>query len=387
MKVTRIAPEEVLRGMMVCVLLIALPLLVPAQEDPNVIITFDVQLIDVDVFYLSDAAFNMQNVLASPAGPILFTMTLTSDRAVNVSVGIRLEAETRFTQGPIEIFSGITRPVSLEANTPRFFTNRDLGKGGVLELIDHELIDIVDPSPDTRQFVDVVRGTGKLPDGLYNFYLTAYIPASTAPPYGPFEELQSIERQLNIVNPTRVELLSPYDGERVVTQFPLFQWRSDTRRVILRVFEIPQGARSLDETITGIPHLERPISDSNQFFYPQTGAGIRSLEPGKSYVWYIEGLYRTSANIEEAITSELYEFTIVDPAQYSSSDYFLMQLERLLGSEYPDILTQLEQGHIEFTGEIFLDGASITRAEFGMIIDAIRTGINNARLINVSLDE
>jgi hypothetical protein len=387
MKFSRITPEGVRRGLTAVVLVIALPLFVWAQDDPNVNLTFDVQLIDVDVFYLSDAAFNIQNVLTSPAGPVLLTMTITSDRVVNIAIGIRIVAETNIAPGPIEIFEGITRPISLEANRPRFFTNRDFGKGGSLELIAHDLIDLTDPTPETQRVVDVLRRTGKLPDGTYEFYLTAYVPASVAPPYGPFEELTSIQRQLRIINPTRVDLLSPFDGERVVTRFPLFQWRSDTRRVNLKVFEIPQGARSREEAITGIPHLEMPVSDINQFFYPQSGAGVRALEPGKSYVWFVEGLYRTSANVEEGILSELFEFTIVDPAEFSSSDYFRMQLERLFGSEYADILRRLEQEGFEFTGDIFLDGAPINTAEFSLIVEAIRTEANNARLINVSIEE
>ncbi len=388
MKTTRFVRTVSVRGLLAVLLLIAaVTARMPAQTDPVVNLTFDVQLIDVDVFYLSDAAFNMQNLVTSPAGPILFSMTITADRQTALALGIRIVAETGLVQEPIDIFNGITKPVSFEPNIPRFFTNRDMGKGGPLELTDFGLINIVDPSPATRRVVDVIRGSGKLPEGTYSLEMTAYLPASTEPPYGPYFELTSVERHLNIVNPSQVELLSPFDGDRIVSQFPLFQWRSDTRETVLRVFEVPAGSRSREEAVSGIPHLETRIPNANQFFYPQSGPGIRSLEPGKNYVWYVEAVYRTSANIEEAIVSEIYEFTLVDPASFSSGDLLLMQLEQLLGDRFEEILVRIQQANLEFTGELFLDGIPISSAEFTMIIDAIRTRKFNAEVVNVTIEE
>jgi hypothetical protein len=358
----------------------------PGAQLPNLTITFDAQIIDTDVFYLSDAALNLQDLFITRQGPVLFTINIASDEATDVLFGFEIVADTEVGQGEIQIFSGITQPVRLEANQPRYFTSRDFGTGGSLELYQYETIDLNTSEPGAKQIVDVVRASGRLPDGIYSFYLTTYVPGSTVEPYLPLEEVRQVVRHLRIVNPTQVDLLSPMDGDRLVTQFPLFQWRSDTREVILRVFERRPTMRSREEAITGIPHLEQRLQHTNQFFYPQTGAGVRALEPGKQYVWYLEAVYRTSANVEETIVSELQEFSIIDPSRESAGNIILMQLEQLLEGEYDHIVRQIEEEGFEVGEEFFLDGVRITIAELQMLINAIRAGENNAAVVNATIE-
>lgn len=357
----------------------------PGQIDPNLTITFDVQLINADVVYLGDLAFNLQDVMFSERGPVFFYMNVVSDQTTNVMFGIDIIAETDVAQGEVEIFSGITHPVQLEANQPRHYTSRDLGKGGTLELYRAETIGFNGGGQDAQRIVNAIRSTSKLPDGIYYFYLTALIPGRDTEPYQPRTEVGQVVRQLRIVNPTSVELLSPMDGDRLVTQFPLFQWRSDTRDVVLRVFEMRDGMRSPEEAIEGIAHLEERVSDVSQFFYPQSGVGVRALEPGKRYVWFLESVYRTSANREEAIISELNTFSIVDPGKETASGIILIELERLLEGEYEDIIAEIEQGNIESIDRIFLDGLEISMEDFITLMAAIRAGVNNAVIRSVSI--
>ena len=384
--------NKLIGGILVlCVLGIVIPVDVysqpPAHNHPNVTVTFDAQLINADVVYLGDLAFNLQDLIISDRGPIFFYMNVISDQATDIMFGIDVMAETDVAQGEVELFSGVTHPVRLEANQPRNFTSRDLGKGGVIELYRAEHINITGGQSGTAKIVNAIRATSRLPDGMYYFYLTAYIPGQDTEPYQPRDEVAQVVRQLRIINPTSVELMSPMDGDRLFSQFPLFQWRSDTRDVILRVFEMREGTRSPEEAIEGIPHLEERLSDVNQFFYPQTGAGVRTLEPGKRYVWYLESVYRTSANREEAIVSDLNTFTIVDPGKESASNIVLLELERLLEGEHADVVAELEQENIELIDRIFLDGLEITQEEFQALIAAIRAGKNNAVIRNVSIHQ
>jgi hypothetical protein len=355
----------------------------PGQGDPNLTITFDVQLINADVVYLGDLAFNLQNAMMSERGPIFFYLNVVSDQATSVMFGISVVADTDVEEGEVEIFSGLTRPVQLESNQPRHFTSRDLAKGGVLELYRAETINF--NGGGGQKIVNAIRSTSRLPDGTYEFYLTAYIPGRDTEPYQPLTEVGQSLRHLRIINPSSVELLSPMDGERLFTQFPLFQWRSDTREVMLRVYEMREGAQSPEEAIQGIPHLEERIPDINQFFYPQTGAGVRTLESGKQYVWYVESVYRTSANREEAIISELNTFSIVDPQRADREDIIKRELERLLDGEYDDIIAELEDGNIALLDRIFHDSIEITMEEFLALMAAIRAGVNNAVIRSVSI--
>ncbi len=360
---------------------------VQAQPHPNVNITFSAQVIDVDVFYIGDVAFNLQNLVLSPQSPIFFSMNITSDQPANIMFGIDLTADTEVAQGEVELFSGLTKPISLEANQPRFFTSRDLGQGGRLELYRSETIDISGNSGHAQDIVDAIRATSRVPDGIYTFTLTAYYTERDTEPYQPRTMLDQISRELHIINPTRVELLTPMDGARIVSQFPHFQWRSDTREVVLRVFEKRPGVRSPEEAITGIPHLEQRVSNNNQLTYPQTGAGVRALEPGMQYVWYLEGLYKTSANREEGILSDLHTFTVVDPAHESARNVLWIELRQLLEERHPHIVEEIERGNYEDIEQIFLDGSQITGEELQMVINAIRAGVNNPEILNVSFQE
>jgi hypothetical protein len=386
MGLPRVLHRMVLRGsILLCVIgltvsIYATPEL-SAQQQPNVTVTFDAQVIDVDVFYLADAAFDLQNLMISPHGPVIFYIHVSSDQSTNIMFGIDIVADTEIAQETVEIFSGLTRPVRLEANRPRYFSSRDLAKGGSLELFQSELIDINGGPAVARRIVEAARATSRLPGGIYYFYLTAFLPGSETAPYLPIVEASpTIVRQVRIINPTRVESLSPADGDWIVTQFPLFQWRSDTRDVVLRVFEMRAGMHSPEEAITGIPHLEQRVSDVNQLIYPQTGAGVRALEPGKRYVWYVEGLYKTSAGREEGIISDLMLFSVLDPGKESALRLILLELEQLLGDEF-------NIGNIEMIDRIFLDGSEITPEQLQGLIAAIRAGVNNAAILRVAVQE
>lgn len=354
------------------------------QQHPTLSVTFDAQIITADVVYLGDLAFNLQNLVLSPQGPIVFFMTITSDQTTEIMFGIDVIAETEVAQDEVVIFSGITQPILLEANQPRYFTNRDIAKGGKLELYDSKLIDLDVPSPHAKKLIDAVQATSRLPDGDYYIYFTAYTPGITGE---PDVEIKQIVRHLRVINPTRLELLSPMDNERIITPFPIFQWYSDTREVILRVYEMREGMHSPEEAITGIPHLEQRLSNTNQFIYPQTGANVRTLEQGKHYVWYIEALYRTSANRNEAIISELNKFVIIDPTKENVHNLIMFELKRLLEDKYQDILTQIEQGNFEITGDFTLDGSQIGDEELLNYLNAIRTGLNNAILRNAAIQQ
>lgn len=351
-----------------------------SRQQPNLMITFNAQVIDADVVYLGDLAFNLQDLIIAQNGPIFFFMTILSDEPTYVMFGIDIVADTDVAPEGVELFSGLTYPVQLVTNQPHYYTSRDLAPGGPLELYEAETIQFNGGPAGAQKIIDAIRATSRLPDGTYAFYLTVYVldeNDASAPPFSTENEYTQIVDYLYITNPTSVDLLSPMDGDQLVTQFPLFQWRADTRNVRLFVYEMQPGMRSPEEAITGIPHLETDPLTINQFFYPQSGSGVRALEPGKQYVWFLRGMYRTSANREEYIMSELYTFSITDPGAEGQMGTLLDRLERLLGGEFGD-------GDIQFIKQVFHDNIEITLEEFEVLMTTIDAGVNNAVIQNVT---
>ena len=354
---------------------------------PLLTLTLDAQVVDADVFYISDTSFKLQNIATPGRSPFLLTFHVTSNQNTDAIFGLEVIADIDVIGSYVEIYKGFTSPISLQANQRRIFSNRDLAKGGVLEIYEDETIDISASRSTARRLIDVIRATSRLPDGTYIFRITAYRPGQTSYPYHPLLELQTVERYLKIINPSRIDLLSPSDGEKLLTQYPLFQWRSDTHTVILRVFEIRSETQTRDEVLTGVPHLSRRITGGqNQFFYPQAQPGVRNLEPGKSYVWNIEGLYRTSANTEETIPSEIFTFTVLGPFQVSSVDAFLLHLKNITKGMFDEIIEEIARSNLQSIDDFYLDNLQISQQEYRAIMAALENRAKNAEIVNIEIE-
>ena len=83
--------------------------------------------------------------------------------------------------------------------------------------------------------------------------------------------------------------------------------RSTVPRSRLSVFEKLPNQSSLEEAISGVPHLTSEVNTTS-FLYP--AGGVRPLEPGKTYVWFVEGIYGNTGGPGNTVKSQLRSFTV-----------------------------------------------------------------------------
>lgn len=224
-----------------------------------------------------------------------------------------------------------------------------------------------------RHLEQTALPSGRMPAGAYNFAIEVVPEAGTGTPgSGSFT--------LTLSNPSSVELLLPADGDNT-TQFPLFQWVFDGSRSTLAVFEKLPGQATLEEAASGTPQLSTEVTTTT-FQYPTAGA--RALEPGKTYVWYVEGHVLTSGGGTTLIRSPLRSFTVQTAGAAAPSASMLDELEQALGPQYKALFDEIRSQGLSATGSVHLNGATITAAELMQIINQIRQ--NPGSVVSANLE-
>ncbi len=214
---------------------------------------------------------------------------------------------------------------------------------------------------------------GTLPAGLYQFVVEVGIVNDVTPP--------RVSRfSIDVTNPSSVELLFPLDGDDGLNRFPLFQWRYDGERSRIAVYEKLPNQGSLEEAIAGTPHLLQEVRGLT-FQYPQ--AGVRSLEHGKTYVWYIDGLVPESGGTDFKVRSPLRAFTVA-PQGVGSLSSLLDELEEALGPKYKSVFDEIRNAALAPEGAMRLNGNPITSSDLAHIIRRLRD--NPQSITNVVLE-
>jgi len=241
-------------------------------------------------------------------------------------------------------------------NPSRSFTNLDFRNPALRA--SHS----VDESAKKR-FEETALATGTMPPGSYTFAITVQPTAGTEPPV-------TDEARFILSNPSRIDLLLPLDRDDAVNQFPLFQWIFDGSRSRLKIYEKLPGQITLEETASGVPILQTEVTTPG---YQYPSSGVRILESGKTYVWYVEGLIRTSGGNEQVIPSTLRSFTIAQGPGSASQPSVLDALERALGPQYKALFDQLRAEGFTSAGTMRLDGAAISNIEFLRLVNLFQS--------------
>jgi hypothetical protein len=222
-----------------------------------------------------------------------------------------------------------------------------------------------------RHFEEVALPAGVLPAGVYTFRI----------------EVENTRQQIFratfkfvLSNPSRVELVFPVDNDAGVGQFPLFQWNYDGAHARISIFERLPGQSSPEEATSGVPHVISEVT-GNSFLYP--GAGVRPLEPAKTYVWFVEGLFGTAGGSGRALRSPIRSFTVSGGGN-SAIQSLLDELERALGPQHKALFERIRSEALSPTGQILLNGAPVTTAELVKLIEQIRE--NPASVINADIE-
>ncbi len=183
-----------------------------------------------------------------------------------------------------------------------------------------------------------------------------------------------------IRNPSSVELLFPSDGDRTAGQFPLFQWLYDGQLSRISVYERLPGQASLEEAIGGVPHIAQEVAGLS-FQYPT--AGVRSLQPGKTYVWFVDGLLRSAGGTVQAARSSLRSFTVARGGSDTQEETLLDRLEQALGPKYKSLFDQIRANEFGPSGAPTLDTAPLTTEQIDSLITLIRRNPDLVRRVYV----
>ena len=312
-----------------------LPALAPAQG-----LTIRTSSAPINVLSINDVDF-----VHSASPQWLFSIDINAGGR-STSVILRIELQVALATG--ERFQPAVRvaTVPLAVNGTRTITNLDLGKGkAVGTAVEYE-----DPQAK-RKFEDIALPSGQLPAGTYTFSIRAdEVPPGTGSATDAFS--------IVLTNPSSVELLFPADREPNVGIRPLFQWTFDGARSRIAVFELLAGQASLEEAVQGVPQVSQEVA-STSFLYP--AAGARPLEPGKTYVWFVEGHVRAPGGRDQVLRSPLRSFTVErGPAAVNS---LLDELEQALGPKHKPLFDQIRQEGLLPFGSARAGGSVLSAAE------------------------
>lgn len=297
----------------------------------------------------------------------LFTVTITSAGGnVNAIMDITLDAFLANGESYPNAVRLTTKPFPV--NPVLTFTNLDIGSGKKIQ----EDVYTFDPAAKQR-FRDVALPTGSLPAGRYRFTIVVREVTGGSPASKIFTII--------LTNPSGVTLIFPMDGDASIGQLPLFQWRYDGPSSRISIFEKLPGQGSLEEAAQGVPTLTAEVQ-ATSFQFPS--AGVRALQPGKTYIWFVEGLSGVTGGTSLPIRSELRSFT-VSSAGASSFMTYLDDLERALDPKYKAIFDRIRADGLTATGLIKLNGNPISAVELLKIIQELRT--NPDGVLSVGLEQ
>ncbi len=295
----------------------------------------------VDVLTINDVDF-----LNSTTPKWLFTIELATLPPGQTQANVVMEITTAVALATGERYDRAvymrTVPFTLEGS--RTFTNLDFSN--------RSLVDRYESDPVAKsKFQETALPSGTLPAGRYDFVVTV------SDPGGPSGEGAFA---FFLTNPSGLKLLIPLDGETTANEFPLFQWQFDGIKSRISIFEKLPGQMTLEEAASGVPHLTTEVAAT---FYQYPSAAARALEAGKTYVWFVEGLIRTTGGVDQQLKSPLRSF-IIGSGRGGSRMSLLDQLEQGLDPKYKPLFDQIREGKLTPVGAIVLDGMSITTSDF-----------------------
>jgi hypothetical protein len=319
----------------------------------------------VDMLTLQDVDF-----INSTSPKWLFTIDLRVRGAVGngalVRAVMRMFLDVTLSSG--ESFPSASRyeTAQFEIRGSRSFTNLDLRDPEIR----HEYsMDAV----AKRRFEEIALPSGILPAGVYTFRIEVVDTRNVLIGKASFKFV--------LKNPSRLELVFPLDNDRTVGQFPLFQWNFDGQRARISVFERLPGQSSPEEATSGIPHVSSEVT-GNSFLYPS--AGVRPLEPGKSYAWFVEGLYGASGGSNRSLRSPIRSFTVNAGGSNPAIQSLLDELEKALGPKHKALFERIRAEALSPTGQIRLNGAPVTTSELIKLIAQLRD--NPASVLSADIE-
>ncbi len=295
---------------------------------------------------------------------VLFTASLQSLVSTPIQVKLMLTVNVTLANGNSypDIADVTTNPFWLQPAQMKVITNIDLsGENPPLSVeTSHYNTDQV------NELKNVALATGKAPAGMYEFVLQCMDVNNN-------QISQPARGTIVVTNPSQIELALPINQGNITTLFPHFQWSSNVDTVVLSVYEKLPSQMSPEDVVSGVPFLQVTVPNSSSpsrgsFNYPPSGPGVRLLQDGKTYYWYVE--IPSSATRGGGIRSDIWSFTIGGQNTTVSGGDINEQLtialkQFLSGTEYRNLASRIDMA----TGQATYDGSSIGAQE---IMDILR---------------
>jgi hypothetical protein len=212
-----------------------------------------------------------------------------------------------------------------------------------------------------RRLEELALPTGYVPAGVYTFRVSVEVPQ--------YKQTANKEFRFVLTNPSRVELVFPMNDDKGVGEFPLFQWMFDGPRSHIAVYEKLPNQASLEEATSGVPQLSSEVNGTS-FLYPS--AGVRPLEPGKTYVWFVEGIYGASGGVGSGVKSTLRSFTVAAGGTNAALQSLFEELEKALGPAHKSTFDQIRTNLLSPTGQLSVDGKIISVNDLVELIKKFR---------------
>jgi hypothetical protein len=268
-------------------------------QTSNSLVNITLTVPQTNQIYVAD--LDMQHIQSSG---VLFSATIQSLASSPIQVKLRMTVNVTLTDGTSypDIADATTNPFTLQPGQVRVITNVDLSGSNPAISVESSHFN----SDQVDKLKSVALATGKAPAGVYQFVLQCLdqnsMPVS--------EEAQG---SIIVTNPSRIELALPMDQGNVSTLFPHFQWMANVDTVVLSVYEKLPSQVSPEDVVSGVPYLRVTVPNSTSpapgsFNYPPSGPGVRPLQNGRTYYWYVQ--VPGSVSRGSGLRSDIWSFTI-----------------------------------------------------------------------------
>jgi hypothetical protein len=349
--------------MRVLLFFIAIVVAVPAVMAQSPVIDISTSTAPVDVLTIQDVDFIHA---LSPKWLFSIDLRIRGGVPASVTASMALTLDVQMATG--ESFTRVSTYSTQQFDIPgaRSFSNLDLANP---EIKAEYVID----DAAKKRLEQLALPTGYMPAGVYTFSIEVTL--------ARYQTTYRARFRFVLTNPSRLDLLMPMQNDRTVNEFPLFQWMFDGPRSRLSVFERLPNQSSLEEAVNGVPHLVTEVNTTS-FLYPS--AGVRPLEPGKTYVWFVEGIYGNTSGPSNTMKSQLRAFTVSAGGSNLVMENLLADLEKALGPAHKPVFDKIRSSLLSPTGQMRVDGKTIPVSDLVKLIDQFRS--NPSHVISTDLE-
>ena len=106
------------------------------------------------------------------------------------------------------------------------------------------------------------------------------------------------------------------------------------------------------------------------------------MQPGRTYVWYVNGLIGAAGGTNLELRSDLRSFT-VSTTPRSSLAWILEELERALPPTYKPVFEQIRSQNLSPSGTFRLNGSPISITDLLNVLNEIRSNQESVGSVNV----